>query len=118
MGLVCKSGVLTLRFYCERAPSSLQAHGIPANLAAILKTYDINRPPASVSVKQLYDRIIGKVSTVTPLKTRLEVPLASNPGSVRGEKESRPGTHCMRMRQKAPDLFFRKRPHTFVVDLP
>ena len=36
-------------------------HSIPANLEAILKAYGIAKPPPNVTVKQIFDRIIGKV---------------------------------------------------------
>ena len=36
-------------------------HSVPANLKAILRAYGINEPPPSITVKQVYDKIIGKV---------------------------------------------------------
>ena len=37
-------------------------HSVPANLEAILRAYDIKKPPPNITVKQVFDRIIGKVS--------------------------------------------------------
>ena len=36
-------------------------HSVPANLKAILRAYGINEPPPNITVKQVYDKIIGKV---------------------------------------------------------
>ena len=36
-------------------------HSVPANLKAILRAYGINEPPSNITVKQVYDKIIGKV---------------------------------------------------------
>ena len=37
-------------------------HSVPANLEAILRVYEINKPPPHITVTQVFDRIIGKVS--------------------------------------------------------
>ena len=39
------------------------SYSVPANLAAILKVYGLNKPPANISVHQVLDKIIGKVCT-------------------------------------------------------
>lgn len=36
-------------------------HSVSANLKAILRAYGIKEPPPNINVKQVYDRIIGKV---------------------------------------------------------
>ena len=47
--------------FCYNNIIIVQGSSIPANLSAILKVYEINTPPPNVTVKQLFDRIIGKV---------------------------------------------------------
>lgn len=37
-------------------------HSVSANLKAILRAYGINEPPPNITVRQVYDKIIGKVS--------------------------------------------------------
>ncbi len=34
---------------------------IPASLSSILRVYEIKQPPASITVKQIFDKIIGSV---------------------------------------------------------
>jgi len=43
------------------SPHMVQPHSIPANLTAILKVYGLTKPPAHITVKQLFDKIISKV---------------------------------------------------------
>lgn len=39
-------------------------HSVSANLKAILRAYRINEPPPNITVKQVYDKIIGKVKLI------------------------------------------------------
>ena len=39
-------------------------HSVSANLKAILRAYGIKEPPPNINVKQVYDRIIGKVKAI------------------------------------------------------
>lgn len=45
-------------------------HSVEANLEAILRAYGIAKPPPHITVKQLYDRIIGKVNAMCYIKYR------------------------------------------------
>ena len=36
-------------------------YSVPANLAAILKVYGLNTPPANITVHQVFDKLIAKV---------------------------------------------------------
>ncbi len=40
----------------------MQCEGVAATLSAILKLYGFNKPPATVTVRQILERIINKVS--------------------------------------------------------
>ena len=48
-------------YYCC---NFVQGSSIPGNLAAILRVYELNTPPLNITVKQLFDKIIGKVSFI------------------------------------------------------
>ena len=37
------------------------SYSVPANLAAILKVYDLSTPPSHITIHKLFDRLIGKV---------------------------------------------------------
>ena len=37
------------------------SYSVPANLKAILKEYGLGEPPAHITVRQVFDKIIGKV---------------------------------------------------------
>ena len=37
------------------------SYSVPANLSAILKVYGLNKPPAHITVRQVFEKIISKV---------------------------------------------------------
>lgn len=37
------------------------SYSVPANLSAILKTYGLSAPPAHITVRQVFDKLISKV---------------------------------------------------------
>ena len=41
------------------------SYSVPANLEAILKVYGLNKPPAHITVHQVFDRLIAKVCVCT-----------------------------------------------------
>ena len=59
--------LLSLNKQDESGPSPMevdgqQSYSVPTNLAAILKAYGLKTPPGDITVRQIFERIIAKVS--------------------------------------------------------